>query len=101
MDISEMQKMPMEIIVKYNKKHGVEHKKETAFLHLVEEVGELAKEISHHVPNWREEPSHERLSKEMADVLIQLFVLADDYKVDLESTFLKKIEELKKRFDLK
>jgi len=101
MRINELQKMSIEIISKYNKKHDSEHKRETAFPHLVEEVGELAKEINHHISDWRQKPNHNNLSEEMADVLIQLLILADDYKVDLEDAFLKKIKKLKKRFEIK
>ena len=42
MKISELQKMPVEGITKYNKKHDTEHKRETTFPHLIEEVGELS-----------------------------------------------------------
>ena len=100
MEMKELQKMSIRIIDDYNKKHGLDHNGKTVFPHLIEEVGELAREINHHIDNWREEPNHEHLAEEMADVLDQLFVLARDYEVDLEEAFLKKIEKLKKRFEL-
>ena len=100
MEIKELQKMSVGIINNYNKKHELKHNKETTFPHLIEEVGELAREIHHHIDNWREEPNHEHLAEEMTDVLDKLFILAEDYEVDLEKTFLKKIEKLKKRFEI-
>ncbi len=100
MEIIEMQKMSFGIIEDCNKKHNTKHDRQTVFPHLVEEIGELAREINHHINSWREEPSHEHLAEEMADVLNQLFILASDYEVNLEASFLEKIKKLKKRFEL-
>ena len=71
MEIEEAQKMSFKIIEDYNKKHNMEHNKETVFPHLVEEVGELARELNHFTNNWRQKPDMEKVAEEMADVLGQ------------------------------
>ncbi len=100
MDLKEMQKETYKIIEEWNKKHGTEHNKDSVFPHLVEEVGELAREYNHRISNWRSDFDKEKFSEEMCDVLIQLLVLATDYDVDLEKAFEKKIAKLRKRFEL-
>ena len=95
-----MQKMSYKIIEDWNIKHNRVHNKETVFYHLVEEVGELAKELNHFNDNWRAEPNKEKLGDEMADVLDKIFILAKDNEVDLEKAFIKKIKELRERFRL-
>jgi len=95
-----MQRMSVEIIEDWNKKHNREHSGKTTFPHFIEEVGELAREINHHIDNWKEEPNHDNLSEEMVDVLDQLFILANDFDVDLEDAFIKKVKKVRKRFEL-
>ena len=100
MEIKELQKMSVGIINNYNKEHGTEHDKNTVFPHLIEEVGELAREVNHHINDWREKPNHEHLAEEMADILQQLFILAEDYEVNLEEAFIKKNKKLKERLGI-
>jgi NTP pyrophosphatase (non-canonical NTP hydrolase) len=100
MEIKEMQKMSYKIIEDWNKKHNKTHNSKTTFTHLVEEVGELARELNHYQDNWRSEPNKEKLAEEIADVLDQLFILATDFKVDIEKAFTNKIKKLRKRFEL-
>ncbi len=100
MQIKEAQKESFKIIDEYNKKHGLEHNKETAFPHLIEEVGELAKELNHGISNWRDDFKKENFSEEIADVLNQLFNLATYNDVDLEDSFIKKIKKLRQRYEL-
>jgi len=96
-----MQKMFLKITEDYDKKHQLEHHKETVFHHLVEEVGELGREISKETNDWRGEGfDRGKLEEELIDVLEQVFVLADDYDIDLEEVAKKKVEKLRKRFEL-
>jgi NTP pyrophosphatase (non-canonical NTP hydrolase) len=69
---------------------------EMAFIHLVEEVGELAREFVN------KERRHEKYSKEnlidaIADIFIVAFILASLYKLDVEKLLLKTLNESKKR----
>lgn len=99
MEIRKMQRMSTKTIEKRNEKRGLEHNKDTVFPHLIEEIGELAREINCHIDDRKGEPNHEHLAEEMADVLAQLFNLANDYDIDLEEAFLKKTEKLKVEFE--
>ncbi|MFA4960302.1 MAG: MazG nucleotide pyrophosphohydrolase domain-containing protein [Candidatus Pacearchaeota archaeon] len=98
--IKQMQTEAYSIIEKWNKKNNRIHDKKTIFPHLVEEVGELAREYNHFIDNWRHDGDKEKLSEELVDVLIQIFDFATDFDIDLESTFKKKIQKLKERFGL-
>jgi len=95
-----MQKKAFAIIEDYNKKHGLKHDKGTVFYHLVEEIGELSRELYHEKNNWRAEFDKEKFAEELVDVLIQTLNLATDYEVDIEDAFKKKIEKLRQRFNL-
>lgn len=96
-----MQNLSWQLIEDYNKKHGLEHNQETVFYHLIEEVGELSRELYHHKNNWRhQEFDKEKFSEELVDVLDKLLILAKDYNVDIETTFENKIAKLRKRFEL-
>lgn len=98
--IKEMQKQAYSIIEKWNIKHDKIHDKNTVFPHLIEEVGEVAREYNHFINNWRQEPDKEKLSEELTDVLIQLLDFSKDFDINLEEGFRKKIEKLKQRFEL-
>lgn len=100
MEIKEAQEKAHKIIEDYNKKHSLEHNKETVFHHLIEEIGELAREIYNEKADWRKEFNKEKMAEEIIDVLIQLLNLAKDYDIDIEYEFNKKIEKLRQRFDL-
>ena len=100
MELKELQKMSYAIIEDYNKKHGLKHHPETVFPHLVEEVGELARELNHCIDNWRGQCDKERVAEEMADVIDQVFNLATDHNIDLEAAFLKKMKHYRQRFEL-
>lgn len=95
-----MQKMSYKIIEDWNTKHNRVHNPKTTFHHLVEEIGEMAKELNHFIDNWRAEPNKEKLAEEMADVLNQLFIITTDYDIDLDEAFAKKIKELRIRYQL-
>jgi len=100
MEIKEMQKDAFGIIEDWNRKNGTEHDKDTVFPHLIEEVGELAREINHKILPWRDYYNKDNLDEEYIDVLIQLLVFAKDQDIDIEKTFKKKIVKLRERFEL-
>ena len=100
MEIKEAQLMSFNIIEDWNNKHNKKHDKNTVFPHLIEEVGEVARELNHFNNNWRSEPNKEKLAEELADVLDKLFILATDYDIDLEQSFIDKNKKLRERFNL-
>jgi NTP pyrophosphatase (non-canonical NTP hydrolase) len=66
---------------------------------LVEEVGELAREINHHYgskPKKPEEPEAD-LALEMADILFVLIALANEQRIDLEAAFERVLEKYRVR----
>jgi len=69
---------------------------EMAFIHLVEEVGELAREFVNK-ERRPEKYSKENLIDAIGDILIFAFLLASLYKLDVEKLLLKVLKESKKR----
>jgi NTP pyrophosphatase (non-canonical NTP hydrolase) len=66
---------------------------------LVEEVGELARELNHrygHKPKKPDEPQQD-LALELADILFVLIALANEQKVDLEQAFERVLEKYQVR----
>jgi NTP pyrophosphatase (non-canonical NTP hydrolase) len=99
MEISEFQKMCNKIIVDIDNKIGLERDPQLAFTQLMEEIGELAKDIN--LPRLRsKEIDMENLSGEFADVMLLLFSLADMHGVNIEEAVLSKIEKVKARHNL-
>ena len=97
-----MQKEVWKIIEGYNNKHNIEHNPNTTFHHLIEEIGELSREIQKEKNDWRKEGfNKEKLGEELIDVLGICLMLAQDYDINIEETFKKKISKLKTRFELK
>jgi NTP pyrophosphatase (non-canonical NTP hydrolase) len=66
---------------------------------LVEEVGELAREINagEKIKKKKETEPESDLGQEMADILFSLICLANHYGVDLESKFKEVIEKYSNR----
>jgi NTP pyrophosphatase (non-canonical NTP hydrolase) len=96
MDIKEFQKMCADIIGKIDKKYKIERDPQLAFTQLMEEIGELAKDIN--LKRLRnKEPNKTNLAEEFADVFLQLATLAEMYNVDLEEAVENKIKKLKER----
>jgi NTP pyrophosphatase (non-canonical NTP hydrolase) len=66
---------------------------------LVEEVGELARELNHrygHKPKKDSEPEAD-LALEMGDVLFVLIALANEQKIDLDEAFRRVLEKYETR----
>jgi len=96
MEIKEFQKKCADIVDKIDKKYGIERDPQLAVTQLMEEIGELAKDIN--LKRLRDkEPSKENLSGEFADVFLQLAMLAEMHNVDLEKAVENKIKILKER----
>jgi len=67
----------------------------TNLARLVEEVGELARELNHrygHKPKKPGEPEQD-LALELADILFVLIAIANEQQIDLESAFRRVLEK--------
>ena len=100
MEIKELQDKAWEIIESYNKKHNMQHRKDTMFYHLVEEIGELSRQFYNEQDNWRENFNKENFDEELIDILFFILIIAKDYNVNIEETFNEKIQKLKQKFNL-
>jgi len=96
METKEFQKKCAEVVSKIDKKYGIDRDPQLAFTQLIEEIGELAKDVN--LKRLRkQEPDKENLSGEFADVFLQLAMLAEMHGVDLEEAVENKINKLKER----
>ncbi len=71
----------------------------TNLARLIEEVGELAREMNHrfgHKPKKPDEPAQE-LALELADVLFVLLVIANEQRIDLDRALLEVLEKYRRR----
>ena len=90
-----MQEFQKEIVAfakAWEKKRGVTPTAEDIFIHLTEEIGELAREYV----NKKERPgdySAEKLEDSVGDALMQLVRLADIHNLDIEKVVKKIIRE--------
>jgi NTP pyrophosphatase (non-canonical NTP hydrolase) len=100
MEIKEFQKKCADIVDTIDKTFNVTRDAQLSFTQLVEEVGELAKDIN--LKRLRnKEPDRENFEGEFADVFLQLAMLAQMHGVDIEKAVNKKVEILKDRGYLK
>ncbi|MDE6992607.1 MAG: MazG-like family protein [Lachnospiraceae bacterium] len=90
---AEMENMYKEVVQRFNRIELQEWKAEGAMIELTKQVGELAKQVMIKERYYALEGDvpdvDERLGDEMADVVAQIMRLADHYKIDLESAFIK------------
>jgi NTP pyrophosphatase (non-canonical NTP hydrolase) len=99
METKELQKIAVEIVDTLDKKFNIDRDLQLNFTQLIEEIGELAKDVnSKRLRN--KDHDKENMEGEFADVLIQLAKLAHTLDIDLESAVQNKIEILKKRHGL-
>lgn len=100
MEIKEFQEKAVRIVNKIDSITGINHDKETTFMHLVEEFGEIARQL-YNERSGRDKIDTENLKEEIADVYLLLAKLATVYKIDLEDALNKKIKILEKRHKIK
>lgn len=90
---AELENMYKEVVQRFNRIELQEWKAEGAMIELTKQVGELAKQVMIKERYYALEGDvpdvDERLGDEMADVIAQIMRLADHYKIDLESAFIK------------
>ena len=94
-----MQKISNEIIDKLDAKLNVKHDTNNTVIHLMEETGEIFKELGR--PAFRHQGlNKEELGDEISDVMMFLMRLAELYNIDMNEAFKRKAERLRKRWDL-
>ena len=99
MEIKEIQNKCNEIVELIDKKVNMNHDANNTILHLVEELGELCRQVNN--KNIRNiTPNEENFKEELADVFILLGRLANLYNIDIEKEIIAKIEKLKIRHNL-
>ena len=100
MEIKEAQKQSFKILEGINKALGTQHKSGGMMLSLIEEVGEVARELSKKQSNYRGGFSKEELGDELSDVISRVFVIAEDNGIEIEEAFVQKLNKVKERFKL-
>ncbi|MDD3486798.1 MAG: MazG nucleotide pyrophosphohydrolase domain-containing protein [Candidatus Moranbacteria bacterium] len=94
--MKKFQKYCAEVVKKIDRKYKIKRDPQLSIAQLLEELGELAKEINRKKLRGKKAGRIE-LKNEFADVFLQLAILADIHSIDIESSVKKKIEELKER----
>jgi len=84
----------------FNQKTGRNPDDSATVIHLMEEVGELAREI-YNDKSGRDKLDKENLADELADVFILLSCIGDIYDIDLEDAVIRKIEKDSKKIGVK
>jgi NTP pyrophosphatase (non-canonical NTP hydrolase) len=103
MKFSEIQKRALEIHNKYSKleqKNGRAWTRQDIVRGFVGDVGDLVK-LTMAEDGIRDiDDSKNKLRHELADCLWSIIVIARQYEIDLEDSFLKTMDELEKKIDI-
>lgn len=101
MELKELIQKAVEVRKKYSelemKKYGRSWKNSEIAQGFVGDVGDLMKLVMAKEGIREIKNANEKLAHELADCLWSVFVLANNYSIDLEKAFLKNMKELKKR----
>lgn len=99
MDISEFQQKCSALSTRIREKRGNQPSDYVSFLHIIEEFGEIARELYNEERN-RVEFSHSHLAEEFADLFILLADFATRRDIDLAQVMDEKLGELRDRHGL-
>jgi len=97
METKDFHKKIIEFMKKWDEKRGVAPSEQETFNHLIEEIGELAREIVNR-ESRKDKYSNDKLNNAIADSMMQLIKLADLRKIDLEKEIIKVIDEETKKY---
>ncbi|RLI97703.1 MAG: hypothetical protein DRO99_02640 [Candidatus Aenigmatarchaeota archaeon] len=96
METKQLQKKAVGMVDTLDRKFSVERDAQLNFTQMVEEVGELAKEIN--LPRLRSRDADKNnLEGEFADIFLLLSKMAEMCNVDLETAVENKLKALEKR----
>lgn len=99
METKEFQEKCAKIVSDIDNEYNIKRNSQFSFTQLMEEIGELAREINS--PKLRnKEIDKENLKGEFADVVLQLSILAKMFDIDFEKAVESKIKILKERHNL-
>lgn len=96
MEVKEFQKICVKLVDDLDVKYNVKRDPQLNMVQLMEEIGELSKDVNLKRLRNRE-PDIRNLKGEIADVVLLLSKMADMYDIDLGEAVKNKIGELKKR----
>ena len=91
MEVKEFQKKIANFVAAWDSKRRSSPDEKMVFIHLVEEVGELASQYVSK-ESRKDQYSKEQLDDGIADALMQLVKLADQRGIDIEDLVLKTME---------
>jgi NTP pyrophosphatase (non-canonical NTP hydrolase) len=100
MGLDEFQKKAVGIIDKVDNKTNFNHDINSCMIHLIEEFGEIARQVMNEKLGRNNGLDKENLGEELVDCMLFISKLADHYNIDLEKSFEFKIEKLKKKWDM-
>jgi len=96
MEIEEIQKQVIEFEKKWAANKGFEFTEELSTIHLMEELGEIARQLF----NKKARPekfNEENLKEEIIDVILVSLCLADKLNINLSKELINKINKLNER----
>ena len=96
MEVKEFQKKIIEYVRKWDEKRGEISDEKTTFAHLVEEVGELARQYVNKEIR-KDQYDEKEIEDAIFDILVQLIRLADLRNIDMEKLVLDSMKENEKR----
>lgn len=92
MQVKDFQKKIVEFAKKWVKKQNYKPTEENTFIHLVEEVGELARQYVNKEKR-KTKYSEEEIENAIGDILLQVIWLANLKNLDIEEVVLKILKE--------
>lgn len=96
MEVKEFQEICVKLVDDLDIKYNVKRDPQLNMVQLMEEIGELSKEVNKKRLR-NKEPNIENLKGELADAMLLLSKLAEMYGIDLEEAVKNKIKELRER----
>jgi len=96
MDIEEISKKIYQLQKRRVLELGAELTSELVFLHLSEEVGEIARQLVNKNLAYRKYDEN-NLKEEIAQAILDLLVLSEVHNIDLPKQLTRKMEEMAKR----
>jgi len=99
MNIKTFQREVEDLFNKISDKRKDKHTQEEIFIHLIEEIGEIARQLTNKRIR-KEKFDHKNLGEEISDSILFLTYLASLYKINLEDSLKEDVEKLKIKFKI-